>query len=75
MSAERDEDVLALDEALHALAEIDEQRALIVEMRFFGGLTVREVSETLGIAERTVGKQWAATRLWLRKYLTENPLK
>jgi RNA polymerase sigma factor (TIGR02999 family) len=75
LSAERDEDVLALDEALDVLAEIDEQRALIVEMRFFGGLTVKEVSESLGIAERTVGKQWAATRLWLRKHLAENPLK
>jgi RNA polymerase sigma factor (TIGR02999 family) len=67
---QRDEDVLALDEALNALAEIDKQRALIVEMRFFGGMTVKEVAEALGIAERTVGKQWATVRMWLRKYLT-----
>jgi RNA polymerase sigma-70 factor (ECF subfamily) len=75
LSAERDEDVLALDDALEVLAEIDEQRSRIVELRFFGGMTIREVSEVLGIAERTVDKQWAATRLWLRKYLAENPPK
>jgi RNA polymerase sigma-70 factor (ECF subfamily) len=71
LSPQRDEDVLALDEALNALAEIDPQRARIVELRFFGGLTVKEVAEVLGIAERTVGKQWATVQLWLRKYLTE----
>jgi RNA polymerase sigma-70 factor (ECF subfamily) len=72
LSPQHDEDVLALDEALNALAEIDQQRALIVELRFFGGMTVKEVGEALGIAERTVGQQWATVRLWLRKYLTEN---
>lgn len=72
LSPQRDEDVLALDDALNALAEIDKQRALIVEMRFFGGMTVKEVAEALGIAERTVGNQWATVRLWLRKYLTEH---
>jgi RNA polymerase sigma-70 factor (ECF subfamily) len=73
LSPQRDEDVLALHEALNALAEIDEQRALIVELRFFGGMSVKEVAEALGIAERTVGNQWATVRLWLRKYLSENP--
>ncbi len=63
---------MALDEAITALAKVDEQRALIVELRFFGGMTVQEVAETLGIAERTVGKQWATVRLWLRKYLANN---
>ena len=72
LSPQRDEDVLALHEALNALAEIDEQRALIVELRFFGGMTVKEVAEALGIAERTVSRKWISLRLWLRKYLTEN---
>jgi RNA polymerase sigma factor (sigma-70 family) len=63
---------LALDEALEVLAEIDERRAMIVELRFFGGLTVEEVAVALDIAERTVRKHWAATRLWLRKYLSDN---
>ena len=65
---------MALHEAINALALIDKQRALIVELRFFGGLTVKEVAEALGIAERTVGKQWATIRLWLREYLAENGL-
>ena len=69
-----DEDVLALHEALNTLAEIDEQRALIVELRFFGGMTVKEVAEVLGIAESTVRKKWGIVRLWLRRYLTENPV-
>jgi RNA polymerase sigma factor (TIGR02999 family) len=73
LSPQRDEDVLALHEALNALGKIDEQRAQIVELRFFGGMTVKEVAEALGIAERTVGKQWATVRLWLRKYLTQGP--
>lgn len=74
LSPERDEDVLALDEALNALAEIDERRATIVELRFFSGMTVQEVALVLSISETTVGREWAATRLWLRKYLAENPL-
>ena len=73
LSPQQDEDVLTLHEAINALAEIDEQRALIVELRFFGGMSVKEVAEVLGIAERTVGKQWATVRLWLRKYLSQEP--
>jgi RNA polymerase sigma-70 factor (ECF subfamily) len=74
LSPEREEDVLALDEALNTLAEIDEQRAMIVELRFFSGMTVKEVAVVLDTSETTVGREWAATRLWLRKYLAENPL-
>ena len=72
LSPNREEDVLAVDEALDALAEIDGQRARIVEMRFFSGMTVKEVAAVLGISEKTVGREWAATRLWLRKHLREN---
>jgi RNA polymerase sigma factor (TIGR02999 family) len=72
LNPQRDEDVLAVDDALNALAEIDAQRALIVEMRFFGGMSVKEVAEVLGIAESTVRKKWGIVRIWLRKYLTEN---
>jgi RNA polymerase sigma factor (TIGR02999 family) len=72
INPDREEDVLAVDGALEALAEIDEQRATIVEMRFFSGMTVKEVSHVLGISESTVGREWAATRLWLRKFLAEN---
>ena len=72
VSARRDEDVLALDEALNVLAEIDKERAEIVEMRFFGGMTIKEVAAAIGKSPRTVDKQWAATRIWLRKYLVEH---
>ena len=59
-------------EALEELAKVDGQLALIVELRFFGGMTNAEVAEALGIGERTVKKKWTATRLWLRRYLAEN---
>lgn len=72
VSAKRDEDVLALHEALQVLAKIDKERAEIVEMRFFGGMTIKEVAETIGKSTRMVDKQWAATRVWLRKYLAEH---
>jgi RNA polymerase sigma-70 factor (ECF subfamily) len=72
VSPKRDEDVLALNEALNVLAEIDKERAEIVEMRFFGGMTIAEVAEAIGKSPRTVDKQWAATRIWLRKYLVEH---
>ena len=72
VSAKRDEDVLALDEALKVLTEIDPERAEIVEMRFFGGMTIKEVAESIGKSPRTVDKQWAATRVWLRRYLAEH---
>ena len=71
VSPRRDEDVLAIHEALEKLAEIDEQRSKIVELRFFGGLTNDEVAEVLGVSKRAVQKQWAGTRVWLRKQLAE----
>ncbi len=58
LSPERDEDLLAVDEALEKLARIDERQASIVELRFFGGLTVEEVSEVLGLSKRTVESEW-----------------
>ena len=63
--------VLAIDEALEKLAEIDQQRAKIVELRFFGGLTNEEVAEAMGVSMRTIQKQWAGTRVWLRCELSE----
>ena len=71
ISPQRDEDVLAIDEALDKLAEIDQQRSRIVELRFFGGLTNDEVAKVLGVSKRTVQKQWAGTRVWLRRQLAE----
>lgn len=58
-------DLLALDEALHELGEIDSQQAKIVELRYFSGLTVEEVAELLGIGKRTVDREWQCAKAWL----------
>lgn len=58
-------DLLALDEALEALARLDEQQARIVELRYFGGCTIDEVATLLNIGKRTVDRDWRAARAWL----------
>ncbi len=60
-----DLDVLALDHALEELARLDPQQATIVEMRFFGGLTVEETAAALGIGSATVKRDWAMARAWI----------
>lgn len=62
---EKDVDLLALDEALQKLAQQDEQQGRIIELRFFGGLTVEETAEVLGISPATVKREWATARAWL----------
>ena len=63
-------DALALDEALTRLASLDGQQARIVEMRFFGGLTVEETANVLKISPRTVKRDWSMARAWLRRELS-----
>lgn len=65
----RDSDVLALDEVLEELQQLDARQANIVEMRFFGGMTVPEVAEVLGLSTRTIENEWKMCRAWLRKHL------
>jgi RNA polymerase sigma-70 factor, ECF subfamily len=65
-------DVLALDEALTRLAALDPQQAKIVELRYFGGLTIEEAAETLEISPATVKRQWTRARAWLRRELDSN---
>jgi RNA polymerase sigma factor (TIGR02999 family) len=69
ISTEKSEDLLALDEALSKLAEVDPRQATIVELRFFGGLSVAEVAEVLGVSKRTVEGEWTMVRAWLRREL------
>ena len=64
-----DLDVLALDEALERLAQIDARQSRIVEMRFFGGLTVEEVAALLDVSAPTVKRDWRHARAWLRREL------
>jgi RNA polymerase sigma-70 factor (ECF subfamily) len=66
-----DEDVLAVHEALEKLAKLDPRQARIVELRFFGGLTVQEVADALGVSKRTVESEWTMIRAWLRRELAE----
>jgi len=60
-----DADVVALDDALQSLAAFDARGARIVELRYFGGLTVEESAEVLGVSSKTVKRDWAAARAWL----------
>ena len=62
-------DLLALDEALDALAELDARRSRIIELRFFGGLTVDETAEVLGVSPRTVAREWSLAQAWLYREL------
>ncbi len=64
-----DVDVLALDEALRRLAVFDPQQARIVELRYFGGLTIEEAAEVLKISSATVVREWTIARAWLRAEL------
>ena len=66
----RSVDVLAVDAALHKLAAFDAQQARLVELRFFGGLTIEESAEALGISPATVKRHWAVARAWLQREIT-----
>jgi RNA polymerase sigma factor (TIGR02999 family) len=60
-------EMVALDDALTALAQLDEQQAKIVEMRFFGGLAIEEIAEVLGSSRSTVKREWNVAKAWLAR--------
>jgi RNA polymerase sigma-70 factor, ECF subfamily len=64
-TVERSAELIALDDALKELAEMDEQKSRIVELRYFGGLTVEETAEAMGISPITVKRHWRITKAWL----------
>lgn len=64
------EDAVALDDALTRLAQVDARQATIVELRYFGGLTVSEVADALGVSTRTIEGEWTHARAWLRRELS-----
>lgn len=68
---ERPADLLALDEALKALAETDERKARVVELRFFAGLNTEETAEVLEVSEKTVRRDWQMAKLWLHRELAQ----
>jgi RNA polymerase sigma factor (TIGR02999 family) len=65
----RDVEVEALDEALTSLAKIDERKSRVVELRFFGGLSVEETAEVLEVSEETVTRDWRVSKAWLFREL------
>ena len=69
LPAQRDADLVALDEALTALAEIDERKARIVELRFFGGLSFEEVAEVMKLSKITIVREWNKAKVWLFREL------
>jgi RNA polymerase sigma factor (sigma-70 family) len=70
MSRQTDVDVIALDEALQALTRIDERQSRVVELRFFAGLSVEEISEALDVGSATVQRDWTAARAWLYREMS-----
>lgn len=65
VSGDRSAELVALDEALDRLAELDPQKSRIVELRFFGGLSVEETAEVIGVSAPTVKRQWRMAKAWL----------
>ena len=65
-------ELLALDHALERLAVMDARKGRIVELRFFGGLSLEETAEVMGISSPTVQREWRAAKAWLHRMLTAN---
>ena len=72
VSSEKDADLVALDEALNELAKFDERKAKIVELKFFGGLSVEETAEVLKISGVTVMREWQKAKAWLYRELNQS---
>ena len=67
-----DIDLLALEEALGRLGDFDPQQSRVVELRYFGGLTIEETAEVIGVSIATVKREWMMARAWLRRELSES---
>jgi RNA polymerase sigma factor (TIGR02999 family) len=70
VSSERVAEVVALDDALKGLAEFDPRKSQIVELRFFGGLSIDETAEVLAVSPGTVMRDWTLAKAWLRREMT-----
>jgi RNA polymerase sigma factor (TIGR02999 family) len=71
LTPERAADLVALDDALNALAVLDARKSRIIELRFFGGLSIDETAEVMKISPVTVTREWRAARAWLRREITQ----
>jgi RNA polymerase sigma factor (TIGR02999 family) len=70
VSEDRSSDLVRIDEALTRLEEMDPRQGKVVELRFFGGLSVEETAEAMGISTATVKREWAMARSWLNRELS-----
>ena len=71
LAKSRSVDLVALDDALNELAKLDPQQSRIVELRFFGGLSIEETSHVLGISPATVKRDWTTARVWLHNEISK----
>lgn len=71
LAEERELDLIALDDAMKTLAEFDPRQSRIVELRFFGGLSIEETAEVLGISPATVKREWNTAKMWLHRELSK----
>jgi RNA polymerase sigma-70 factor (ECF subfamily) len=71
LAEERDIDLVALDEALKELSALDARQSRIVELRFFGGLSIEETAEVLELSPATVKREWSTAKAWLHRALTQ----
>jgi RNA polymerase sigma factor (TIGR02999 family) len=72
VAIERPVDVVALDDALQGLAALDQRKSQVVELKYFGGLAVREIAEILDVSEETVARDWRLARSWLLRQLSKS---
>jgi RNA polymerase sigma factor (TIGR02999 family) len=72
LSPEQSKELIVLNEALERLAKFDERQSQIVELRYFGGLTVEETAEVLGISPKTVKRDWSVARAWLHREVNKS---
>ncbi len=73
VSSERAAELVALDDALEQLAKVDPRKCRVVELRFFGGLSVEETAEVLKVSEVTVMRDWSMAKAWLHRELSRSP--
>lgn len=73
LTFEQSEELLVLHEALIKLAEMDERKARIVEYRYFGGFSLQEIADMVGVSQSTVERDWGLARAWLKKEITATP--
>ena len=71
VSPERAAEMMALDEALESLATVDQRKSRILELRFFGGLSIEETAEVLGVSPGTVMRDWTLAKTWLQREISK----